>query len=258
MSKYVTYAEVRKIYQVRPQTVQNWAKQGRIRYKTIQNATRKTWLYDLDSVGEFVKSGVDEECQSEPSKNDHVVLYCRVSSKKQESDLIRQRELLSNAFPDAEIMDDIGSGLNYKRHAFSKLVKRICRDEIAQIVVTFKDRLVRFGFELFEQMCQEHGTKILVYCKTDELEHEHDESELKDDLLSIVNVFVARNNGKRSAHLRKQRAEQQHHQDQSTTTAEQPDKAQIEKANVNINDYETEDNVEIDPEFDFESPIIPN
>jgi putative resolvase len=254
MSKYVTYAEVRKVYQVRPQTVQNWAKQGRIRYKAIQNATRKTWLYDLDSIGELIKSGDDEANQSESSKNDHVVIYCRVSSKKQESDLVRQRELLSKAFPNAEIMDDIGSGLNYKRHAFSKLVKRICRDEIAQVVVTFKDRLVRFGFELFEQMCEEHGTKILVYCKADELQPDHDEIELKDDLLSIVNVFVARNNGKRSALLRKQRKNQEQQKITSDTTTNM---GENNEENFDNGETETEDNAEAYAKFDFESLFIP-
>ncbi len=241
MSRYVTYAEVRKVYQVCPQTVQNWAKQGRIRYKAIQNATRKTWLYDLDSIGELVESSNVEANRSEASRNDHTVIYCRVSSKKQEPDLVRQRDLLSKAFPDAEIMEDIGSGLNYQRHAFSKLVKRICRDEIAQIVVTYKDRLLRFGFELFEQLCQEHGTKIMVYCKTDDVDREHAENELKDDLLSIVNVFVARNNGKRSANLRKQRKEQEKLQ-------------QATAINKEVSTGETDEEF---TEFDFESLFIP-
>lgn len=229
MSRYVPYSEVRKRYNVRPQTVQNWAKLGRVRYKAIQNATRKTWLYDLDSIGELIDLNADEteSKSSKNSKGDSVVLYCRVSSKKQQNDLDRQRELLSKAFPDAKITEDIGSGLNYKRPGLSNLVKRVCRDEITQIVVTYKDRLMRFGYELFEQLCAEHGTKILVYCKNELTDN--DESELKDDLLSIINVFVARNNGRRAGYLRKQRKLQKEQtNDQSKDQTEDSDVYQDE------------------------------
>jgi len=248
MSKYVPYSEVRKHYQVRPQTVQNWAKNGRVRYKAIQNSTRKTWLYDLDSIGEFIESSTRERVEPSESESNRIVIYVRVSSKEQEPDLIRQRELLSKQFPNAEIMEDVGSGLNYKRPAFSSLVKRICRDEISQVVVTYKDRLVRFGFELFEQLCDEHSTKILVYCKNDELTG-NDENELKDDLLSIITVFVARNNGRRAGYLRHQRKLQG-----SQNSDPKPNEETKGTTSMALDNIESD--LEIGAEFDFEDSSL--
>lgn len=77
-------------------------------------------------------------------------------------------------------------------------------------MVVFKDRIVRFGYELFELLCKEHSCAILIYSKlnlvetTNEIMDEQ-ESDLKDDLLSVINVFVASNNGRKAAFLKKER-----------------------------------------------------
>ena len=220
MAKYVPYSKVKQSYQVSPQTVRGWAQRGQINYKTIQNSNRKTWLYDIESIGNLIDESTRATEESSTKGNtDRTIIYCRVSSRKQSADLERQKELLIKAFPTAEVIADIGSGLNYKRPGFSKLVRRICRDEISRVVVTFRDRLLRFGYELFKQLCDEHSTQLMVYGFGKDVEsghhsETHDDSELKEDLLSIVNVFVARNNGKRSAFLRKQR----HLSENKTTT----------------------------------------
>jgi predicted site-specific integrase-resolvase len=129
-----------------------------------------------------------------------------VSSTGQSADLDRQRELLSHAFPDAEIISDIGSGLNYHKPGFTALVRKICRDQVSQVIITFKDRLCRFGYELLELVCKEHGCSILVYGNGIDQPEAHDpDFELKEDLLSIVNVFVASHNGKRAQLLKRER-----------------------------------------------------
>jgi len=145
-------------------------------------------------------------------------LYARVSSKKQANDLERQIELLQKRFPAGEVISDIGSGINYKRPGFTRLVGRICRDEIQEIVVTFKDRLARFGYDLFKQICHEHSVRIMVLSDTNNFsnpskgdsntKYEKDTEELQEDLLSIVNVFVARQNGRRAGQLRRARKRQ--------------------------------------------------
>lgn len=210
MPKYVTYKKIKQLYDIGPETIRNWAKKGYIEYKTIQNEHRKTWLYDIESIGNYVNN--------KDKKNKFVrILYARVSNKKQEEDLKRQIELLQNQFKNDEIISDIGSGLNYQRPGFRQLVARVCRGEIQQIVVTFKDRLIRFGFELFEQICEENGCKILVLSKElllyDIDESEKETRELQEDLLSIVNVFVARRNGRRAGQLKKQRAQEKRNQE---------------------------------------------
>lgn len=206
MPKYVGYTKVREHYSVSAQTVKNWALRGSINYRAIQNDTRKTWLYDLESIGNYIgQKQIDDNQEKE--RQEVTILYCRVSSKKQELDLCRQVELLSNAYPDGEVVKDIGSGLNYSRQGFSKMVERICRGDIQRVVVTYKDRLMRFGNELFEQICKENNCKILVYSQEQELYdvEEGETRELQEDLLSIVNVFVARRNGKRAGAMRRQR-----------------------------------------------------
>ncbi|KAG2770771.1 hypothetical protein PC129_g5191 [Phytophthora cactorum] len=85
----------------------------------------------------------------------------------------------------------------------------VCREQIGRIVVTFKDRLLRFGYELFEKMCKEHNVQIVVYGDEQRSEQESQDletQELQEDLLFIVNVFVAR--GKKAGILRRLRREQ--------------------------------------------------
>lgn len=208
MPRYETYSEVKKVYNVSPETIRNWAKRGQILYKCIQNKTRKTWLFDIDSIGEYIQRNT-EEVKSQEEKNGtgpSRIIYIRVSSAKQSADLERQRELLSSAFPNTEIISDVGSGINFHRPGFTTLVRKICRDKISQVVITYRDRLCRFAFELLELVCKEHGCSILVYSEGMEPKSiADDESELKDDLLSVVNVFVASHNGKRAAALKRER-----------------------------------------------------
>lgn len=209
MVKYETYQKVKEVYNVSPETVRNWARRGQIRYKCVQNATRKTWLFDIESIGEYLQNNTDEVKAREEKQGKHAsrFIYIRVSSAGQSADLERQRELLTKAFPDTEVISDIGSGLDFHRTGFTSLVQKICRDQVSQIVITFRDRLCRFGYEMFELMCREHGCLIMVHGEgIDHAEHASDpEFELKEDLLSIVNTFVASHNGKRSGMLRKER-----------------------------------------------------
>lgn len=207
MPRYETYSKVKEIYNISSETIRNWAKRGQIRYKCVQNATRKTWLYDVDSIGEYLQECDPTEAEKEEGgPTGSRVIYVRVSSAKQSADLTRQRELLQSAFPDASVVSDIASGLNFHRRGLSSLVRQICRDQVSQVVVTYRDRIARFGYELFELLCKEHGCSILVYGEGDEPEPEQ---ELKDDLLAVVNVFVASHNGKRAAILRRKRKEAQ-------------------------------------------------
>ena len=213
MPKYVSSAKVREVYDIAPETLRGWALKGVINARAITNLSgRKTWLYDLESIGSRLEPGVDESALSKSStKQRSTIVYCRVSSKKQLSDLERQKTLLEAAFPDSEVLTDVGSGLNYNRPGLSKLVEMVCREQISRIVVTFKDRLLRFGYELFEKMCKEHSVQIVVFTdqQSDQSSNEDVETqELQEDLLSIVNVFVARRNGKKAGVLRRLRKEQ--------------------------------------------------
>ena len=124
--------------------------------------------------------------------------YCRVSTQGQKKSLENQKEFVSvyslnHGVILDEIYTDIGSGLNYKRQNWNKLLKQVEANEIDKIYVTYKDRFVRFGFEWFEEFCASHGTEIIVLNQ----EQTSPEEELTEDLLSILHIFSARNYGLR-------------------------------------------------------------
>lgn len=122
-----------------------------------------------------------------------VVAYARVSSAGQKGDLKNQREALeafclARGKAVADWMEDIGSGLNYKRKHFLRLMEMVERGEVSEIVVAHKDRLVRFGFEWFEKFCRDHGAAIVVM----NAESLSPQEEMTRDLLSIIHCFSSR------------------------------------------------------------------
>ena len=136
-------------------------------------------------------------------KSRTVIGYCRVSSPKQKDDLERQIEnvrtyLLAQGSP-FEIISDIGSGINYKRKGLLELLDRITKNEIKKVVVLYKDRLSRFGFELIEYVASLHECEIEVIDNTQKTEQE----ELVEDLVQIITVFSCKLQGKRAHKARK-------------------------------------------------------
>ncbi len=100
-------------------------------------------LYDETDLQSLGSGGQEQEKTS-------TVCYCRVSSNKQRDDLASQIAYLHGLFPDAEVIKDIGSGLNYKRKGLRAILERVVRPDKLTIVVACRDRLTRFGFELIE------------------------------------------------------------------------------------------------------------
>ena len=101
---------------------------------------------------------------------------------------------MQTKYPNAEIIKDIGSGLNYKRKGLKALLGRAMRGDKLEIVVAHKDRLVRFGFELLEWIVQQGGGKIVVLKQT----NLSPKPELTNDLLSILHAFSCRMHGLRN------------------------------------------------------------
>ncbi len=162
-------------------TLRKYADEGKI--KSIRTPSGQR-LFDVDSF---------QRSQSTTTSST-VVCYCRVSSTKQRDDLARQVQFLRDRYPEAEIIQDIGSGLNFKRKGLQSLLVRLMRGDQLQIVVAGRDRLCRFGFELFEFMAQQNGGELMVL---DQSVH-CPESELTADLLAILHVFSHRMPGLRS------------------------------------------------------------
>lgn len=133
-----------------PNTVRKYADAGLI--KCVKNAANQR-LLDVDS---FVRKS--STYYSVPS----VVCYCRVSSSEQKDDLAKQVIHMRQQFPEAEIIKDIGKGLSLKRKGLVTLLDRLLQGEKLTVIVTSKDRLVRFGVDLFEYIINKNGGELLV------------------------------------------------------------------------------------------------
>ena len=127
-----------------------------------------------------------------------VIGYARVSSRKQEDDLNKQIENLKTYMfargYSFEIITDIGSSVNYSKNGLTKLLERIHNDEVSKVVVLYKDRLVRFGFELLETVCKLNDCEIEIVDNTPKI----NEEELINDLVKVVNVFGSELKGEQS------------------------------------------------------------
>ena len=177
----MAYIPLRKAVEflgLHPNTLRKYADEGKI--KSIKNEAGQR-LYDVES---YQRDAV------EPA----LICYCRVSSTKQRDDLTRQVEFMRQQYPNAEIVKDIGSGLNFKRKGLQALLVRLMRGDKLTIIVACRDRLCRFGFELFEFMVEQNGGQIMVL---EQIVH-CPETELTADLLAILHVFSCRMHGLRS------------------------------------------------------------
>lgn len=114
--------------------------------------------------------------------------YCRVSGKSQSDDLASQVAYLQKHYPDAEIIKDFGSGINFKRKGLKTLLERILRGDKLRIVVAHRDRLARFGSEVIQFLVEQNGGEVVVLDKT----VYSPEEELTADLLAILHVFSRR------------------------------------------------------------------
>jgi predicted site-specific integrase-resolvase len=135
------------------------------------------------------------------------IVYARVSSKKQEADLNRQREALVHLYPQHEVVTDIASGINFKRRGLVSILDRALCGGVEEVIVAHRDRLCRFAFDLIEHVLRQAGVRLVVLDSC-EGEGESDVAELQEDLLAIATVFVASNNGKRAARNRRLRREE--------------------------------------------------
>ena len=170
--KYYTSREASEILGVHPNTLRKWADKGEIEsIRTVSGQRR----YCLDKYLQTTNS-------------DRVICYCRVSSSKQRDDLARQVEYMQANYPDAEIVKDVGSGLNFKRRGLKAILERAMSGERITLVVAYRDRLARFGHELIKQVIERSSGKLVVLNEmslspTDELTR---------DLRSIIHVFSGR------------------------------------------------------------------
>ncbi|MDR2649127.1 MAG: IS607 family transposase [Clostridiales bacterium] len=124
--------------------------------------------------------------------------YCRVSTPSQKGDLENQviyvkSYMIAKGYQ-FEIIEDIGSGVDYNKKGLKQLIDKINNQEISRIVMLYKDRLIRFGFDLIEYICHINGVELEIIDHTEKVKDE----ELRDDLIQIITVFANRLYGQRS------------------------------------------------------------
>ena len=111
--------------------------------------------------------------------------YCRVSSHKQKDDLERQIDnvktyLLAKGQP-FEVISDIGSGINYKKKGLQELIRLISQNQVEKVVVLYKDRLLRFGFELIEYIASLYNCEIEIIDNTEKSEQQELVEEIQEE-----------------------------------------------------------------------------
>jgi predicted site-specific integrase-resolvase len=124
-----------------------------------------------------------------------IILYSRVSSSTQKDDLANQVKYLKENVKDYDqVITDVGSGLNMRRKGFLKLLRIILNNEVSKVVIAYPDRLVRFGFEILEEVCKAHNCELVVLNKEDKTPKQ----ELIEDLVSILASLSGKMYGMRS------------------------------------------------------------
>ncbi len=165
-------------------------------YQTLYKMADKKQI-DTIKVGENTLYNVAKYLRERNvlNKTRGKICYCRVSSNKQREDLERQVKYMKEKFPTHTIIQDIGSGLNYKRKGLQELMEKAINGEIEELVIAYKDRLTRFGYEMIEWLITKYSNgKITIINKSEE---ETPVEELTKDIVSIMNVYVAKVNGLR-------------------------------------------------------------
>lgn len=176
-------------------TLRRWEAEGKIQSERTLSGHRRYDVAQLRGLKPY-----------ETSKTNRPTLcYARVSSHDQKDDLVRQVQRLesfcaSNGWT-YEVMQDLGSGLNYNKKGLQQLIRRICSGSVGRLVLTNQDRLLRFGSELIFSLCETFHTEVVLMNQGEQpLSFEE---ELAQDVLEIITVFSARFYGSRSPKNRK-------------------------------------------------------
>lgn len=142
-------------------TLRRWADSGKIRSVRSPTGQRRFYVADIKRITPRELQQLDERI---------TINYARVSSHDQQEDLVRQVQVLET-FSAAngwqfETIKDLGSGLNYQKKGLQQLLHRIMQGDVARLVITHKDRLLRFGAELVFSMCEDFETEVVIINKS--------------------------------------------------------------------------------------------
>ena len=179
-----------QLLHVSKSTLYNWENAGKIEPLRTEGGHRR---YKKKELLKLV-GACEQKCLKKVT-----IGYCRVSTNDQKEDLDRQIDVISqyciaNGYR-FKIITDIGSGINYNKKGLKEIIRAICNYEVERIVINYKDRLIHFGFELIEQLCEQFDVEIEIINNTETVSYEE---ELVQDVLSIITVFSSKLYGSRS------------------------------------------------------------
>lgn len=188
MSKYLTISQAAKLKGVSTNTLRRWEAEGiLIPVRTAGNQRR------------YLLSQIDPQAEHGAPVKRMTIAYARVSSNDQKPDLERQKQVLELYCAaqgwEFEIVSDLGSGMNYRKKGLKNLLDKIIDGRIGRLVITHKDRLLRFGAELVFAICEAKNVEVVILNRGEDASFEED---LAKDVLEIITVFSARLYGSRS------------------------------------------------------------
>ena len=189
MSRLITIGEASEILGVSITTLRRWDKAGRLTPEKTASGHRR---YDISKLKPEMYRELNQE-----TKN--TIAYARVSSHDQKNDLERQKQVLelycARQGWTYEIISDLGSGMNYHKKGLKRLISDILTEKMGRLVITHKDRLLRFGAELIFAICEAKQVEVVILNQGEDTTFEED---LAKDVLEIITVFSARLYGSRS------------------------------------------------------------
>lgn len=193
MKELVTLSKASKILGVTTNTLRNWDEAGKIQTVRTSGNHRRIPIEELEKLRGKETNIRTVSC-----------VYCRCSTHKQEENLERQvGRLLEHCAKNdwkPELYKDIGSGLNENRRQFKKMLKRIAEDDVARVVIEYKDRIARYGFETFKSYCESYGVEVVVLKDAEKKEFEE---EMVEDIIALIASYSAKLYGRRGGRKKK-------------------------------------------------------
>ena len=183
LSKHYKPNEFAELLNVSVITLQRWDNNGKL--KAFRSPTNRRY-YTYEQYLEY--KGINKE-----DNNRKTIIYTRVSTSNQKDNLKNQVKFLRQ-YANAkgiivdEVIEDYGSGLNYNRKKWNKLIDNCMQHEVNTIIITHKDRFVRFGYDWFERFLSKFNVEIIVVNN----ESLSPQEELVQDILSILDIFSCR------------------------------------------------------------------
>jgi predicted site-specific integrase-resolvase len=172
--------DVLRLLRIARPTLSIYVKKGFIKVEKLPN---KRYVYCDEDIYKFLNAGLERE----------IIIYARVSTAKQKKDLENQINVLkqycfSKGYRINQIFSDVASGISFeKRKSFFEMLDKIQKNQVERVVISYKDRLSRVGFDLFKYLFEKHGTIIEVMSESGD--EKLDSQEIFEEIVSLLHCY---------------------------------------------------------------------